>query len=290
MQIHQIITLASAKVRLPCLALVRSLRAVGSDLPVRVIPYAEPDFKLEAGAEWWPDARVQQWLSAERAHPMMRKYQCLLAEGYQFVDTDIVFLRDPAAALAAHAGFVTSCGHWHNPAQTVTAQTRAMLQARSTTWQKTVFNAGQFACDRALFTFEALRETAGSRECIEACLQWPYHEQPGLNLLVQLSGVPISNLTLPPFRMESTWAGDYPGDSAPYWQEADRKPYLLHWAGAKPDGARPVDDLFLGHLTAAERQEWMDQLRASAGRRASLRFKLQDRARRVWRAVCDPDA
>ena len=40
MKLEKIITLASAPVRLRLLAMVRSLRAVGCQLPVWVIPYS----------------------------------------------------------------------------------------------------------------------------------------------------------------------------------------------------------------------------------------------------------
>ena len=51
-------------------------------------------------------------------------------------------------------------------------------------------------------------------------------------MLVNLSQVKISNLTLPPVNMESTWAGSYEDDNfEEYWIDESRKPYLLHWAG-----------------------------------------------------------
>lgn len=287
MKLAQIVTLANAAVRLPLLAMARSLREVGSDLPIRVIPYAEPDFELECGAEWWEDRAVLDWLEGHRCHQMMRKYQCLLTENYQFVDTDVVFLRDPDRALRPYSGFVTSCGHWHNPAQTVTEQSRSLLHARTTTWQKGVFNAGQFACDRVLYSIQTLQARAESPDFIETCLRWPYHDQPGLNLLVHSTEIPVTNLTLPPVCMESTWAGDYRETPERYWRNEDRKPYLLHWAGTKPDGIQAVDQLFLQFLTRSEKEEWTSKIRAQNSARTSLAHRLRCRARKVWKAVTE---
>jgi hypothetical protein len=87
--------------------------------------------------------------------------------------------------------------------------------------------------------------------------------------------------------MESTWAGDYSEDPLPYWGDANRKPYLLHWAGTKPDGSRPVDELFLEHLTIKEREQWKIQLSTKAAGKTSLQGKFKHRVRLVWKALTD---
>ncbi|HEY1108011.1 MAG TPA: hypothetical protein VGE76_05245, partial [Opitutaceae bacterium] len=239
MRLDCIVTLANRAVRLRFLAMERSLRAVGCDLPLKVIPYDDARFDLPARAEWWELPEITRWLTRERAHPLMRKYQCLTLAGYQFVDADVCFLRDPAAVLAPLTGFVTSCGHWHNPAEATTAESRAWFAARSSTWQKTVFNTGQFACDRALYDFATLQARAQSAEFASTCLRLPFHEQPGINLLVHAAGVPVQNLTLPPWNQQSTWAGDYPGEYARYWKTEPETPYLIHWAGVPMHIERP---------------------------------------------------
>lgn len=289
MKLDRLITLASRRTRLAFLAMERSLRATGCDLPLAVIPYGDDRFELPADAEWWEVPELLGWLAAAVHHPhprgVMRKYQCLLAANYQYVDTDVAFLRDPAAVLEPLAGVVTSCGHWHNPGDTVTAESRASLHRRTTTWQKGVFNTGQFACDRPLYDFATLRRTAEQPGFRATCLDNPFHEQMGINLLVDAAGVPITNLTLPPHHMESTWAGDYPGEFEHYWRDPATKPYLIHWAGTKPDGARPIDALFLQFLSAPEREEWAraNPPRPTAGR-APGGAPLAARFRRAWRA------
>jgi hypothetical protein len=215
----------------------------------------------------------------------MRKYHCLLHANFQFVDADVCFLRNPARVLEPHRGFLTCCGHWHNPGDTVTPDSRAWLQRQSTTWQSSVFNAGQFACDRALFEFGELRARAESREFRQACLEWPFHEQPGLNQLVFASGVEVTNLTLPPHRLPSSWAGDYPGaDYRASWRSERETPYLLHWAGVDMAAPRPIHEVFYSFLTQVERAEWQEQLRRPEGRMASSLRRARAAARAAARA------
>jgi len=279
LKLERIITLANAAVRLRFAAMERSLRATGCRLPLAVIPYDEQRFDLPANASWWELPDVLAWLATEKARPVMRKYQCLLAANYQFVDADIIILRNPEEVLAPHAGFVTSCCHWRDPAHTTTEESAKILSAKSTTWRKTTFNTGQFACDRALHTVEGLKQTAS--RFAATCLRQPYHEQPGLNLLVHEAGVEITNLTLPPHAMESTWAGDYAGDYEKFWSDAQRKPYLIHWAGTAMDAGRPIDKLFYDYLTRAERKEWDER---NLGKKTSG-TPLRGVARRVKRAL-----
>ena len=267
MKLDKIITLASEPVKLRLLAMVRSLRGVGCDLPVWVIPYSDDSpgrFPLPEGCEWWTVPAVRSWLDGTGASPLMRRYQCFLESNYHFVDTDVVFLRDPRAALAGQTGFVTSCGHWHNPDHTMTPQSEPLFRRASTTWQRFVFNSGQYACDRPLFPdLDALRRAAEDPAHAETCF-YPLADQPGVNLLRLLSGVPLSNLTMPPATMESTWAGDYndPGFEARFWHDEARKPYLIHWAGMPMDVERPIHRLFYQYLTPDELAAWHAQVRA----------------------------
>ncbi|HEV8384140.1 MAG TPA: hypothetical protein VGQ11_04650 [Candidatus Acidoferrales bacterium] len=282
MKLEKIITLANAAVRLRFAAMERSLRAVGCNLPLAVIPYDAQKFDLPANASWWEMADVLAWLAAEKTHAAMRKYQCLLAANYQFVDADVIFLRNPEEVLAPHAGFITSCCHWRDAGHTTTKESEKILSAKSTTWRKTTFNSGQFACDRALHDFEGLKRAAAKYAA--TCLRLPYHEQPGVNLLVNESGVEITNLTLPPHCMESTWAGDYPGAYENFWRDAARKPYLIHWAGTAMDVPRPINKLFYDFLTAAEKAEWDAQVAAKKKQKSLPIVPLRGVARRVKRA------
>jgi hypothetical protein len=287
MKLEKIITLANKNVRPRFLAMERSLRAVGCNLPLLVIPYDETRFDLPANAEWWAMPEMVDWLARSKSHPTMRKYQCLLESNYQFVDSDVCFLKDPAQVLAPESGFVTSCGHWHNPGHTYTDQSLAHFKSISTTWQKSIFNTGQFACDRSLYPALAdLQRTAERRDAIDTCIRFQFHEQPGVNLLVALSGVPVTNLTLPPRCMESTWAGDYPdADYRRYWSNPDKQPYLIHWAGTAMWGGRPVNDFFFQYLTASERQEWDALVEIQRQRSLAQKRSWRARARRVRDAL-----
>ncbi len=294
MKLDKIITMASAPVRLRLLAMVRSLRATGCQLPVWVIPYsddADSEFPLPEGCEWRHVPEVSDWVKRIGAHPMTRKYSCFLTANYQYADSDIVFLRNPEEVLLPDEGFVASCGHWRDPSNTMTSQSREMFRRSSTNWQREVFNAGQFACDRPLFeNFETLHRVAHAPEHRETCL-YPIGDQPGINLLRLVSGVPISNVTLPPVNMESTWAGDYHDeDYERFWRDENRRPYLIHWAGVSMASPRPIHELFYRHLTPAELDEWHAQILTRASSPQGLRPRLQRakrRAMRAWDALVD---
>lgn len=285
MQLETIVTLASPEVRLRFIAMERSLRATGCDLPLRVIPYNEGRFDLPPNAEWWVDVELAEWLREWQAHPTMRKYQCLTIPNFQFVDADVIFLRNPVEVLKPLEGFITSCGHWKNPNETLTAQSLSHFAMQSTNWQAQVFNTGQWACDRALFTRQSLRKRCESPDFKETCLTFPHHEQPGVNLLVNSTDVPIHNLTLPPWNMQSTWAGDYPADFRQYWKTIDETPYLIHWAGTSMAQFRPVDGLIDEQLTMEEQSEWHQQISQIAAERRVIDRKLRSHLRRFKLAL-----
>lgn len=285
MRIDKIISLANNKVRLRFLAMERSLRATGCQLPLLVIPYDDNLFELPKGATWWEVPKVINWLKTEKAHPVMRKYQCLTVENYQFVDSDICFLRNPETVLEPHQGFITSCGHWRNPNQTFTAASQQWISRKTTNWQLQVFNTGQFACDRTLYTPEQLISTAMQPEIVDTCVRWVHHEQPGLDWLVWLSGVQITNLTLPPTCMESTWAGDYINDYKQFWTDPQRQPYLIHWAGTRMDLPRPIHQIFYDFLTPDEKVMWDAHVNASRIQQSQKNSSITKLARRVKRAM-----
>jgi hypothetical protein len=285
MKLEKIITLANGPVRLRFLAMERSLRATGCDLPLWVIPYDEGRFELPANALWWKTA-LREWLQQERAHPMMYRYQCLTTANYQFVDSDVVFLKNPVKVLAGEEGFITSCGHWRNPDHTFTPESRAILKAKSTCWQQNVFNAGQFACDRALYTEEELKRTCLDPRYTKTCLRFAHNDQPGIVLLTNLTGVPIRNLTLSPTCMESTWAGDYVENNyEEYWRDETRKPYLMHWAGCKMSEAVAINSLFTQYLSTAELKEWREEVASKQRRKIESRQSFRGRLRSVVRGV-----
>lgn len=257
MKINKIITLANEKVRLQFLGMERSLRAAGCTLPVKVIPYDDNLFDLPVNSSWWKDDGFCAWIDSAGSKPVMRKYQALLANNYLFVDSDIVFLKNPQDALGSVEGFITSCCHWHNPGHTTTQQVVDLLAKNTTTWQKGIFNSGQFACGKQLYTLDRLKEIAHSHWACDTVLKHPFHEQPGMNLLVHAADIAVVNLTLPPHLMESTWAGDYGEDFERYWADDTRRPWLIHWAGRKMNGQVAIDELFLQYLSENERSAYI---------------------------------
>ena len=261
-QLKKIITLANPSVRHQLTGMVRSLRGVGCDLPVFVIPHDDAFelFTLPEGCEWWIDESYFAWLREEKAHPRMRKYLCLMEENYHFVDCDLAFVKNPMGALLPMEGFVTTCNHWNRPGDTVTSHSLPFFQARATLWQKLVFNSGQFACDRPLYEMGRLKELMKDPLYTETLLRCPFHEQPGLNLLVLLSGVSVVNMTLPPSPMESTWAGDYPGDYRRTWTSDEKIPYLIHYAGCWLSKDWPISELFFKYYNPGELKEVRNEI------------------------------
>ena len=281
MKLERIVTLANKNTRLRFLAMERSLRKTGCELPLWVIPYDNNRFDLPENSIWWEIPEVLSWLDIHNAHRMMRKYQCLLIDNYQFVDSDVVFLINPQTALLSYQGFITSCGHWHNTAGTTSSESEQFLYNKTTLWPKYVFNAGQFACDKILYDLKTLISVAEDPLNIYTCLNFPYHDQPGLNLLVNKTDVSIVN-TLLASNMESTWAGDYENDYEKYWIEETKKPYLIHWAGCRIDINRPIDQLFLNYLTKQEKEEWNNELN---NKKVSIILRIRIRLSKIKKGL-----
>jgi hypothetical protein len=285
MKLEKVITLANQNVMVQFSAMERSLRATGCTLPLWVIPYDNRRFDLPANAIWWELPEVRSLLTEYGAHPMTAKYQCFTTGNFQYVDSDVIFLRNPEEVLAEQEGFITSCGHWGNPDHTYTETSLEVLKKRSTCWQALVFNAGQFACDQVLYPWKELNERCRDPRFVDTCLKFPFHDQPGTVLLVNLSGVPIHNLTLPPVSMESTWAGSYTDDHfEAYWKEESRKPYLIHWAGVA-FGDLPINRLFTNYLTDGERRAWQEQVAAKRQRNAQNNGSFKTWFHRLTRAT-----
>src|SRR6478609_7478064 len=104
MQLEKIISLANENTRLRFLAMERSLRATGCTLPLWVIPYDDNRFELPPNAIWWQIDNIITWLEGKMASKPKRKYQCMLEGNYQFVDADVIFLKNPETALANLSG------------------------------------------------------------------------------------------------------------------------------------------------------------------------------------------
>lgn len=253
MKLDKIISLANKKSELRFMAMLRSLRATGCNLPVWVIPYDNNLFDLPENCIWWEIKEVTEMVKQQYAGAMKTKYQCLLTDNYQYVDSDVIFLKNPETELKDVTGFISSCCHWNNPEHTYSEVSRAIFKEKSTTWQKSVFNAGQYACDTILYTLPELKATLEIPAYKEPLID--SHDQISLNLLVFLTDVKISNVTLPPHQMESTWAGDYLNEGyEKYWLDESKKPYLIHWAGYKIAIDKPIDQQFTKFLTDEEKQ------------------------------------
>ena len=278
MKLEKIITLANKNTELRFHGMERSLRATGCNLPVWVIPYDDNLFTLPENSLWFKDEKVLNWLDGHGAHRMMRKYQCLLTDNYQFVDSDVVFLLNPEDVLQPHNGFITSCGHWHDPLETLTKESLQIFKAKTTTWQKSVFNAGQFACDSVLYSFEELKKFCEYEKNSATALTFTFHDQPGLNLLVNSTDVAVYNLTQQG-NMQSTWAGDYWDNFEKYWQGEGSKPYIIHWAGCNFSLGRPIDNLFLQYLSNSEKERLENALKLKKG--ISFYSKAKSRAKKI---------
>jgi hypothetical protein len=229
-------------------------------LPLYVIPYDDARFELPKNAQWWLNEEIAQWVRNHNLLARKRKYQCLTTKNYQYIDTDVLFLKNPEAVLSSLTGFITSCNHWTqaDTARVVTEESRQIMRARSTLWQRNVFCSGQFACDSILYSATDVIKAAMDPAHQSTCIKPPFGDQEGMNLLVFLSAVNVTNLTLPPFCMESTWPGDYPEDPFPYWHDEQKKPYLLHCYlyTDKLQEDRKINWLFRELLTQAEQDEW----------------------------------
>lgn len=265
MIIEQIVTLANKTVELQFHAMERSLRATGCMLPITVIPFNAERFTLPTGSSWLEDPEWEQFIDSSGRCPVMRKYIALSMKNYQFIDVDVCFLRNPEIALRSSTGFTVCCGHWRNPDHTTTSESRIRFEQASTNWTLRVFNSGQFACDSVLYSREELPDLLLSSRFRPVCLDSPFHEQPGMNLLVLERGISVTNLTLPPASLESSWAGDYrDANFSRYWEDESRKPFLLHWAGRVLKQNLPVNELYFQFLSAEERRELQASLKGGS--------------------------
>ena len=289
MKLDKIITLANRHVKVQFTAMERSLRATGCNLPIWVIPFNDEKFDLPDNSFWWEEKEMIKWTKENHIFEMCRKYQCFLTHNYQYVDSDIIFLRNPQEVLKDHSGFISSCTHWNNPDHTYNSQSKEYFKSKSTTWQKSVFNAGQFACDRAIYTLKSLKETCLG-EFRKTLLDEIniYKDQVAMNLLVSLSNTKVTNLTLPPTNMQSTWAGDYVEDNLEelYWNIEEDKPYILHWAGVPKFIKLPVNKYFLKFLNPQELEEWNDYISKEERQSKNISFRnFKIKIRRFKKAI-----
>ena len=288
MELRRIVTMASEEVRLDFMAMERSLRATGCELPLAVIPFGERLFQLPRNSHWWNEPI--EWtlrVAGDRVrHPLQYRFFLLGCGGYQVADTDLIFLRNPADVLRDHDGLIVSCHQWHLADKAAPSATLDLLRQKSSTWQSRLFNAGQFAASDPMFELGELSELL-TTECVSqhAFLDESPWDQAGFNLLAALRQPPMVNLCLPPHRMESTWAGDYPNEFEKHWRDEKSQPYLIHWAGGCLDQDLPINELFFQFLTRNELTQWKERqdLRREKGRQ-QYRASLQPHERAVFKA------
>jgi hypothetical protein len=257
MQLEKIVSLANKKSSIQFLAMEKSLRETGCNLPIWVIPYDNNKFELPHNSFWWEMPEIINWIDKNKIWPALKKIQCLTTTNYQYVDSDVIFFNDPYLVLKPYMGFVTSCTHWNNPNHTFTEETLIFYKNKTTTWQRLIFNSGQWACDRKLYEIKELlyfcenfyTDTLFKKTNL-------YKDQAGINLLVNYKNVPIINLTLPPINMESTWAGDYLEDYSFDKFELNEKPYIIHWAGTPIKHSKFINKYFFKFLSEEQKKEF----------------------------------
>jgi hypothetical protein len=257
MKLEKVITLANNKTELAFTAMVRSLRATGCKLPVWVIPYDDNTFELPENCVWWDVADLTSWIKYNNIFPAFKKIQCFTTQNYQFVDSDVIFFKNPEHVLKDCTGFITSCTHWSNPTETATAETLPFLKNKATTWPKLIFNSGQWACDKKLYEIDELKTFCENNYIDTLFLKTQiYKDQAGINILVNHTDIPITNLTLPPMNMNSTWAGDYRDAKSFSNFEIRDKPYLIHWAGTPMDNELFINSYIYKFLSEAEKEKF----------------------------------
>jgi hypothetical protein len=285
MHLKRIVSLANKNSQIQFLAMCRSLRATGCNLPIWVIPYDSNKFDLPDNCIWWEIPEITNWIDSNKMWPAFKKIQCLLIDNYQFVDSDIIFLRNPADILAPHSGFITSCTHWNNPNETVTQETVEFFKKKTTTWPKLVFNSGQWACDTKLYELKELIKFCETHYTETLFYKnYLFKDQAGINLLVNHKDITITNITLPPHNMQSTWAGDYLDEfmfnKLEQWSD---KPYIMHWAGTQVNNYYGINQYIFKFLTEAEKTNFPIRKNAPAHKKISLQTKLK----MIWKTLFD---
>ena len=75
MTIDKILVLANKNAELQLRVFVRSLRNVGCDLPIWIIPCGVIDFKPPKDCTWIKDSKLLSFLREQGAHPLYCKYR-----------------------------------------------------------------------------------------------------------------------------------------------------------------------------------------------------------------------
>jgi hypothetical protein len=263
-RVDRIITLANKSVELQISVFLRSLRKVGCELPVWVIPFREKDFDLPPGCYWIEDSKLLRFLNETGAHPLYNKYCALLQSNCAYFDTDIILLREPRKWLesAPSHTFTVADTEWAKNRWTFSPDSLRFLATLSSCWQLFTFNTGFFVFEKPLYEEEELLEVIRSPEYRGTCLERrkPPIDQPAINWLVLRKRAKIFNFNLPEQYMESTMAVDYGTSSPEAIVSRPAAPAFLHFAGPIFQENLPVVNLFTSFLTAPERARWDAQV------------------------------
>jgi hypothetical protein len=260
-RVDKIITLANKSAELQVRVFVRSLRKVGCELPVWVIPFGERDFELPSGCRWIEDSKLLRFLRQNAAHPLYSKYSALLQNNCAYFDTDIILLREPRKWLLEAAppdSFAVADTEWAKNRWTYSADSLRFLATLSSCWPLFTFNSGFFAFENPFYEEDELIDVIQSPEYRSTCLERKASpiDQPAINWLVLRKRCKIFNFNLPEQYMESTMAGDY-GTSPPETVlSRPAAPAFLHFAGPMFQEDLPIVTLFTSFLTAPERKRW----------------------------------
>ena len=261
MRVDKIIALADKSAELQIRVLVRSLRNVGCELPVWVIPFRERDFELPSTCCWIEDSKILRFLRQNAAHPLYNKYSALLQSNCAYFDTDIILLREPRKWLEAAPSdaFAVADTEWAKNKWTFSPESRRFLSTLSSRWPLFTFNSGFFAFEESLYEEPELMREIQSPELRSTCLERKVSpvDQPAINWLVLRKQRNIFNFNLPPQSMESTMAGDYDESSdLGAVVSGPSAPAFLHFAGPLFQNGHCLTQLFTSYLTVGERREW----------------------------------
>ena len=262
MIINQILTMASKAVRLDFIAMERSLRATGCDVPIKIIPFDSSRFELPENSSWLEDHDESfKVVESSKAVVHCRKLVALTQTNTAFFDADIIHLSNPVQWLKPYSSdsFVVADTEWNKAKWTFTSETKSVYLSQSTLWILDQFNSGFFAFGDAVATATDLATFVNDPEHKKL---WSGRgptpgEQSAMNWLVHQSKRPIINLCLPPYRIESTMALDYAQDYRPLLSVARAAPFI-HYAGAGRDLKAPISELIFQHLNAKETEDWKD--------------------------------
>ncbi len=265
MRVDTIFALANKRAELQLWVFLRSLRKVGCELPVWVIPCGDRDFELPPECHWVEEnSKLLSFLRRQSADPLYGKYFVLLQSNCAYFDTDIVFLSEPRKWLEAAPSdsFAVADTEWAKNRWTYSDDSLRFLKELSSCWPLYTFNSGFFAFERPLYEEGELMDLIQSPAYRGTCLERTVSpiDQPAMNWLVLRKGRRIFNFNLPEQYMESTMVVDYGTRSPESVRTRPAAPAFLHFAGPRFQDDLPLNELFTSFLTPAEREEWLAQV------------------------------